>query len=191
MLYRIKFISDEVDGFVREVKIDSDATFLDLNNIILQSCGYPDDQMTSFYICNEEWERGQQITREDMGVGDADEDIYVMDEVRLSEFIEDEEQRLEFVFDPFADRCFFLDVKEIIPGESLKAPVILRAKGEAPRQIDELDMELTAPVANAKGKKAAVAAEEDFDDEAVFGDAAFNDDDIDLEGFEISDGKLF
>ena len=52
-------------------------------------------------------------------------------------------------------------------------------------------MELTAPVANAKGKKAAVAAEEDFDDEAVFGDAAFNDDDIDLEGFEISDGKLF
>ena len=191
MLYRIKFISDEVDGFVREVKIDSDATFLDLNNIILQSCGYPDDQMTSFYICNEEWERGQQITREDMGVGDADEDIYVMDEVRHSEFIEDEEQRLEFVFDPFADRCFFLDVKEIIPGESLKAPVILRAKGEAPRQIDELDMELTAPVANAKGKKAAVAAEEDFDDEAVFGDAAFNDDDIDLEGFEISDGKLF
>ena len=191
MLYRIKFISDEVDGFVREVKIDSDATFLDLNNIILKSCGYPDDQMTSFYICNEEWERGQQITREDMGVGDADEDIYVMDEVRLSEFIEDEEQRLEFVFDPFTDRCFFLDVKEIIPGESLKTPVILRAKGEAPRQIDELDMELTAPVANAKGKKAAVAAEEDFDDEAVFGDAAFNDDDIDLEGFEISDGKLF
>lgn len=191
MLYRIKFISDEVDGFVREVKIDSDATFLDLNNIILQSCGYPDDQMTSFYICNEEWERGQQITREDMGVGDADEDIYVMDEVRLSEFIEDEEQRLEFVFDPFADRCFFLDVKEIIPGESLKTPVILRAKGEAPCQIDELDMELTSPVANAKGKKAAAAAEEDFDDEAVFGDAAFNDDDIDLEGFEISDGKLF
>ena len=191
MLYRIKFISDEVDGFVREVKIDSDATFLDLNNIILQSCGYPDDQMTSFYICNEEWERGQQITREDMGVGDADEDIYVMDEVRLSEFIEDEEQRLEFVFDPFADRCFFLDVKEIIPGESLKTPAILRAKGEAPRQIDELDMELTAPVANAKGKKAAAAAEEDFDDEAVFDDAAFNDDDIDLEGFEISDGKLF
>ena len=120
MLFRIKFISDEVDGFLREIKIDSDATFLDLNKAILESCGYPDDQMTSFYICDEEWERGQQITREDMGVGDADEDIYVMDETRLSEFIEDEEQHLEFVFDPFADRCFFLDVKEVIPGENLK-----------------------------------------------------------------------
>ncbi|MCI7051009.1 MAG: hypothetical protein PUE17_08395 [Bacteroidales bacterium] len=191
MLYRIKFISDEVDGFVREVKIDSDATFLDLNHIILQSCGYPDDQMTSFYICNDEWERGQQITREDMGVGNADEDIYAMDEVRLSEFIEDEEQRLEFVFDPFADRCFFLDVKEIIPGENLKSPVILRAKGEAPRQINELDTDFTTSVPTAKGKKVAAAAEEDFDDEAVFGDTAFNDDDIDLEGFEISDGQPF
>ena len=31
MLYRIKYICEEVDGFVREIKIDSDATFLDLN----------------------------------------------------------------------------------------------------------------------------------------------------------------
>ena len=46
MIFRIKFISDEVDGFVREVKIDSDATFLDLNAIILASCKFHDEQMT-------------------------------------------------------------------------------------------------------------------------------------------------
>ena len=120
MLFRIKFISDEVDGFVRELKIDSDATFLDLNQAILESCGYPDDQMTSFYLCDEEWERGLQITREDMGVGSADEDIYVMEETKLSELIEDEEQHLEFVFDPFEERSFFIDVKEIIPVETLR-----------------------------------------------------------------------
>ena len=57
MLYRIKFISDEVDGFLREIKIDSDANFLDLCKAVLQSCGYPDDQMTEFYVCDEEWER--------------------------------------------------------------------------------------------------------------------------------------
>ena len=84
MIFRIKFISDEVDGFVREVKIDSDATFLDLNAIILASCKFPDDQMTSFYVCNEEWERGEQITREDMGTGDSDEDIFVMAQAKPS-----------------------------------------------------------------------------------------------------------
>lgn len=188
MVYRIKYITDEVDGFLREVKIDSEATFLELNKIILEACGYPDDQMTSFYLCNEEWERGVQVTREDMGVGGSDEDVYVMDETRLSELIEDEGQHLEFVFDPFADRCFYLDVKEAIPGESLRHPEITRVKGEAPRQIADLDFDL-APT--PKGKKAAVAADDDFADEAIYGGASFNDDDIDLEGFEISDGQPY
>ena len=78
MLFRIKFISDEVEGFIREVLIDSEATFLQLNDIVLKSCNYPDDQMTSFYICNEEWERGMQITREDMGTTHVDEDVLIM-----------------------------------------------------------------------------------------------------------------
>ena len=190
MLYRIKFISDEVDGFLREIKIDSEATFLELNSIILQSCGYPDDQMTSFYLCDEEWERQQQITREDMGAGSADEDIFVMDEVRLSEFIEDEEQRMEYVFDPFSDRCFYLDVKEVIPGESLKAPVVLRAKGDAPQQIVDLDLDPLAAITKGAKNIVPVPADE-FEEDAIYGGSSFNDDDIDLEGFEISGGRPF
>lgn len=190
MLYRIKFISDEVDGFVREVKIDSEANFLDLNKLILCSCSYPDDQMTSFYICNEEWERGQQITREDMGVGGADEDIYVMDSTRLSEFIDDEEQHIEFVFDPFADRCFYLDVVELIPGEHLDEGIVVRSKGEAPRQINDIDLDMSGVALG--GKKGAAVASDSYDDDALFGDgSAFNDDEIDLDGFEISDGQPF
>ena len=190
MLYRIKFISDEVDGFLREIKIDRTATFLDLNKAILKSCGYADDQMTSFYICNEEWERGQQITREDMGMGDSDEDIYVMADTRLSEFIEDAEQRLEFVFDPFEDRCFFLDVKELIPGEKLAEPVVSRSVGDAPVQINDMGLDI-APV-SAKGKKVAAASGmDDFDDDLNFGSSAYNDDELDFEGFEISDGDPY
>ena len=186
MIFRIKFISDEVDGFVREVKIDSDATFLDLNAIILASCKFPDDQMTSFYVCNEEWERGEQITREDMGTGDSDEDIFVMAQTKLSEFIEDEDQKLEFVFDPFSDRCFYLDVVEVIPGVSLTKPEVTRSKGEAPRQINDLDMDLSALNAATKG---AVGASVDDDDLGFEG--GFNDDEIDLEGFEIIDGEPY
>lgn len=187
MVYRIKFISDEVDGFLREIKIDSEATFLELNRVILEACGYPDDQMTSFYICDDEWERGVQITREDMGVGESDEDVYVMDETPLSDFIEDEGQHLEFVFDPFSDRCFFLDVKETLPGEDLKTAEITRVKGEAPKQIEDFD---TEPL-TVKGKKGAAAVDAGYDDDDFLGGAAFNDDEIDLEGFEISDGDPY
>lgn len=190
MLFRIKFICDEVDGFVRELKIDSDATFLDLNKAILDACGYPDDQMTSFFLCNHEWERGEQITREDMGVGESDEDIYVMTDTRLSELIEDEGQRLEFVFDPFGNRSFFLEVKECIYGETLKAAALTRSKGDAPQQIAALDLDPT-PVAKGKKGASVPSQDDDFGEYAPYDGPTFNDDELDLEGFEISDGKPY
>ena len=58
MRFKIKFISDEVEGFLREIEINDDASFLDLNQAVLKACDYPDDQMTSFFLCNDEWERG-------------------------------------------------------------------------------------------------------------------------------------
>lgn len=141
--------------------------------------------MTSFYICNEEWERSTQVTREDMGIGDADQDIYVMADTKLSELIEDEEQHLEFVYDPFSDRCFYLDVKEILSGD-LEVPEIIRSRGNAPQQIEMMEED---PLITGKdGKKKAAASYDDFGDDPIMGGASYNDDEIDWDGFEISDG---
>lgn len=57
MIYRFTLISDEVDDFIREIKIDSEATFFDLHEAILKAAGYKDDQMTSFFICDDDWEK--------------------------------------------------------------------------------------------------------------------------------------
>ncbi|MBO6189809.1 MAG: hypothetical protein J6N92_03235 [Alloprevotella sp.] len=180
MILKLKFISDEQEGFLREIEIDGDATFLDLCKALLESCSYPDDQMTSFYICDDEWERREQVTREDMGTTSVDEDCYVMQETRLSEFLSEAGQRLEFVFDPFNERVFYGTVSGE-RGGSLKAPKLLRTKGKAPRQIEELDFSM--PTAKTQKRGA-----DDVDDDFYGGSAAFNDDELDLEGFEITDG---
>ena len=83
MLFRFTIISDEVDEFLREIKIDADSTFLDFCEAILASCNYEDDQVTSFYITNDEWEKQCEITREDMGFTPYDEDVYTMDKTSL------------------------------------------------------------------------------------------------------------
>ena len=57
MIYKITFSCDEVDGFRRVFEADSDATFLELHTAILKSVNFPDDQMTSFFICDEDWEK--------------------------------------------------------------------------------------------------------------------------------------
>ena len=183
MLFRIKFISDEVEGFIREIVIDSEATFLQLNKIVLASCNYPDDQMTSFYICDEEWERGLQITREDMGTTSEDEDVLIMEKTRLSEFIEDVGQNLQFVFDPFSDRAFYMTVKETILGKQNEEPEVVRSVGKAPKQIEDLDFSLpTMTKGDFDG--------ESFEEDSLFSDdASYNSDELDMEGFEISDSS--
>ena len=98
MVYKFLILSDEVDHFAREIEIDSEATFLELNDAILDSVGFAKDQLTSFFICEDNWEKKTEVTLMDMETG-YDEDSWVMGETRLSELLEEEKQRMLFVFD--------------------------------------------------------------------------------------------
>ena len=128
MVFNFRIVSDEVDNFRREIQIDADATFLDLKNAICESVNYDKNQMCSFFICDDSWEKKKEITMEDMGA-DADQDVYLMDETILSDEIDDEGQRLMFTFDYLTDRSFFIEMKEMITRKTLKDPLCTLSKG--------------------------------------------------------------
>lgn len=171
-------ISDEAEGFMREIQIDADAKFLELHKLILQACNYEDNQLTSFTICENGWEKGQEITLEKMDV-DSYEDNYIMAETALSDFLEDEKQHMLYTFDPLADRVFFIELSEIKTGKTLKEGKITRSLGEPPAQTLDFDeMFARNPIAT---DTSAV-----MDDDDLFGNEV-DSDEIDLEGFDISD----
>lgn len=178
MIYNFRLVSDEVDNFKREIQIDSDATFLDLRNAICDCTGYDKNQMSSFFLCDDGWERDREITLEDMG-SDSSEDVYLMEDTPLSELIEDEGQRLVWVFDYLTDRSFFIEMKNIITGKSLKDPLCTISMGEPPAQMVDLD-EFDAKV---DAKAAAIAADADMDDD-FYGSTEFNEDEFDAAGFD-------
>ena len=97
MVFRFLILSDEVDDFKREIKIDSEATFLDLYNAIMDSVGYTKDQMCSFFICDDDWSKNTEITLVEMDTS-SEVDNYIMEDTRLEELLEDEHQKLLFVF---------------------------------------------------------------------------------------------
>lgn len=181
MVYRFTIISNEVDDFVREIKIEADATFYDFQNIILSSCGYDHQQITSFYICDHKWEPEQEVQLEDMGDSRSDEDVYLMKDTRLSELIEDEKQRLVFVFDPIAERMFFIELTEIIFGQPQPTPICSRQHGNPPKQV--LDMDEMLKGDNGKSN-------EDIQ-ENFYGSDEFDKEDFDPEGFQINDGNSY
>lgn len=174
MVYRFKIVSDEVNNFSREIEIDSDATFLDLRNALLDSVGYHKDELDSFFLCDDNWEKREEVTLEDMG-SSSDQDIWIMADTPLSELIEEEGQRLIFVFDYLTERSFFMELRKMITGKDLKDPLCTRKEGEAPQRhvdLETFDAEVDKRIA-AEAAKAA----EDFEDE--YGSDSYNDDDLD------------
>ena len=179
MIYKFRLLSDEAEDFRRDIEIDSDATFHDLHKAIIAATGYSDDQMTSFFICDDRWEKETEITREDMG-SRSDEDNYIMRETVIGDMIEEEKQRLLYVFDPLADRVFFMELSKIKYGENLDEAKCTKSLGKAPVQLLDFDEIM---------KKSNAAATNDIDDldDDFYGSDGYNDDEIDIDGFDIND----
>lgn len=141
MIYKFVIVSDESDNFKLQIAIDSTATFMQLRNVILDSAGYSKEQMDSFYICDDEWNKEKEVTCIDMDT-DSDEDIWIMDDTQLDELIEDEGQRLKFVFDYMTERYFKVKLKEVIPGKSLHDPCASARQAPLPPRM------LTSPTSS-------------------------------------------
>ncbi len=171
MVYKFKLVSDEVSNFSREIEIDANSTFLQLRNAILDSVGYAKDDIDSFFLCDDEWQRQEEITLEDMG-SSSDQDIWIMGDTPLNELIEDEGQKLVFVFDYMTERSFFMEMKESVPGRSLADPICTAKLGKAPAQFVDFD-EFENKIDETAKKQS-----EDLDIDDFYGDSQFNEDEL-------------
>lgn len=180
MVYRFKMVSDEVNNFSREIEIDSENTFLQFRNAILDSVDFTKDELDSFFLCDDEWNKQEEITLEDMGDSSSDTDIWLMEDTVLGELIEEEGQRLIFEYDYLTQRSFFMELKEIYPSRHLTDPMCTMKKGKGPKQFIDLD---------SFEKKVDLSAQkksDEFEDLEIYPADEFNDEEL-SEGFDIMD----
>ena len=160
MIYKIRIVSDEVDDFRRDILIDSEATFEDLKNVICECTGFNPNLMSSFYICEDNWEKVKEITFEDMGA-DMTKDLFLMSDTRLDDMISDVGQKMLFTFDFLGDRSLFLQVKDEEFGVDIDGPKCIISRGEAPAQ--EISIEELEDIVDASSKNATeLEMDEDF-----------------------------
>lgn len=167
MVYRFLILSDEVDNFKREIKISSEATFFDLHQAILETTKFKPDEMYSFFICDDDWSKKTEITLFDMDAS-SEVDTYIMEKTPLEYLLEDEEQKILYVFDYLTERSLFMELSEIITGQQLDKAVCSLVIGDPPPQtisLDEMEKRVETPEVG-----------EDF-----YGDSEFNDDEFDPE----------
>ena len=116
--------------------------------------------MTSFFICDDDWEKEKEITLEEMD-DNPEMDSWVMKETQLSELVEDEKQKLLYVFDYMTERCFFIELSEIITGKEMKGAKCTKKAGEAPKQT--VDFEEMAAAGGSLDLDENFYGDQDFD----------------------------
>lgn len=135
-LYRFKITFEDYDEVTREIDVKSNQTFEDLHKAIHQSTGYNFEFPSSFYISNDQWTKGEEITympnqkRIDRGVT-------LMDKVKLLSFIDDPHQKFYYTFNFDRPFDFHVELMKIILDETpgVVYPAVIKSVGEAPKQF--------------------------------------------------------
>lgn len=178
MTLKLTLFSQEVEDFVVEILIDADARFAELHDLILNKCNYAEHPKQLFIVCDEDWRPIQRVRLQDDTAAYSDEDVYLMRETSLREFLDEEGQHMAYRFDPEDKRHFLIEVSECLFGQSCDEAKVNRSHGIAPDQFQIEEMPISKPV-----EKTTTAEEE----EDLYGDEGFEEGEIDAEGFEISE----
>lgn len=131
--FRVLLDSTSDSEIFRDVVVADDASFEDLYKIAIRSFGFSGDQMASFYMSNDEWDKGQEITLMDMSFGEEPDPTPTMSASKVKEFIEAPDQKIILVHD-FMRMWIFLFELVGYTQETPSEPQILMSVGDAPRE---------------------------------------------------------
>jgi len=148
-LYRFRITFEDYDDVIREIDVKSNQTFEDLHRAIHQSTGYNPDYSSSFYISNDQWTKGEEITYLP-NQKRIDRRVPLMDRVKLLSFIDDPHQKFYYTFNFDRPFDFHVELMKIILDETpgVVYPAVIKSVGEAPKQFGNV---LNTPIAAPEG----------------------------------------
>ena len=147
MIYRFRIILDHMteEDIFRDIEIRKTDTLEDLHNTITQSFGFDGTEMASFYVSDEEWNQGEEISLFDMS--EAGNSVRLMHETLLEDIVDTERTKLIYVYDFLNMWTFFVELGEIIEeAEGTDYPNLMFVHGQIPVEAPEKTFEAEDPM---------------------------------------------
>jgi Plasmid pRiA4b ORF-3-like protein len=135
LVYRFRVTFEDYDEVTRDIEIKSSQTFEDLHQIIQSCIGFDGSKSASFYISNDNWVKGQEISLEKKNDKEG-KAIAIMNDSKLNIHIADPHQKIYYLSDFDANWGFMIELIKIIPDADVNKlyPVCIKSIGEAPKQ---------------------------------------------------------
>jgi len=142
MIYRFRVIldNDTEDDIFRDIEIRKTDTLEDLHNTITQSFGFDGTEMASFYLSDDQWNQGEEISLFDMSEGINS--VRLMNEANLEDIVDDTRTKLIYVYDFLSMWTFLVELAEIVEEtDSVDYPNLMFVHGQIPSDAPEKTFE--------------------------------------------------
>ncbi len=162
--FRVLLDSEKNQEIFRDIIIDENENFETFYRTILASFNFEGQEMGSFYMSNEEWDKGYEIGLMDMSYGDEELDLPgVMSQTILKDQIEFSDQKMILVYDFLRMWIFLIELQEIIEREVTK-PEIAMSMGVAPPEDSRMIQEDLFGSEDFDDEEGADEFDEDYED---------------------------
>jgi hypothetical protein len=144
--YRFRVTFEDYDDVSRDIEIRSTQTFDDLHHAIHSSIGFDASKPASFFMSDDNWKKGKEITTRDISEEEA-ETVHSVRKARICDYIVDPHQKIYYTFDLTTPWTFRIELIKINREEDMNAsyPRCLKATGDAPKQYQTMNI-ATLPV---------------------------------------------
>lgn len=132
-IYRFRVSFEDYEDVYRDIDMPSKSTFLDLHAEIQKSVGYTVEVSSSFYVSNDQWKKGTEIAFLPSARKTQD-GVLLMEEVRLSKFIDDPHQKFYYIYNfdnPYEFHVELIKILKEVDGTIY--PQIFKSVGIAPK----------------------------------------------------------
>lgn len=133
--FRVLLDSDKNEEVFRDILISDANNFETFYHSIMKSFDFKGDQLASFYVSNEDWDKGHEISFLDMSYDDdsIDSPASVMKNAVLKDFLEEPDQRFILVYDFMKMWIFLIELIGYDRNEPT-SPEMLLAIGNTPKE---------------------------------------------------------
>lgn len=180
-IYKFRILLEDNDQFFREIDIAPHQTFEEFHRVLATSAGFDLSEMASFYICDSNWKKQQELSLCDLNINeDADPDddddrrikkkvmpVAMMCNTKLKDAINDPHQRILYIYDFLKMHTFFIELFKIVEAdEKLKYPLVVKSTGmiaKPPAPISDEEMFVDEDESEELPNDEEPSAEELFD----------------------------
>tara|TARA_B110000305_G_C19276559_1_gene557140 strand:+ start:25 stop:543 length:519 start_codon:yes stop_codon:yes gene_type:complete len=142
MIYRFRVVldNDTKEDIFRDIEIRKTDSLEDLHNVITQSFGFDGSEMASFYISDDDWNQGEEISLFDMSEGGTD--IQLMNETSIDSSVSESRTKLIYVYDFLSMWTFLVELAEVVEeAQGTDYPNLLFVHGQVPGEAPEKTFE--------------------------------------------------